>query len=149
MSVKNVLFVCSVGRIRSRTAEVLATLGDAGKHFEFRSCGSDYNSLHILVPVSNQLLSWADHIICMEKYHVEKISGLMGSEGKPMESLGIKDIYRPFDVDLQDVLVQSLISRDLAIADAVQRGIALRREWGVPEVPHQAFSSSSLMFASR
>jgi predicted protein tyrosine phosphatase len=53
------LFVCSVGMLRSPTAQVAAsTLG-----YNARACGSSVNIA--LIPLSVNLINWADRIIFM------------------------------------------------------------------------------------
>lgn len=93
-----ILFVCSQGRIRSRTAEVIAMLGGVNA----RCCGTDENAI---IPVNNELLRPAEAIICMEKLHADIVNMYMGSEGKPVVSLGIRDVWNPFDDMLIDQLV--------------------------------------------
>jgi len=56
---KRLLFVCSVGMLRSPTAQMVAsTMG-----FNARACGSDVNIA--LIPLSCNLINWAHHIIFM------------------------------------------------------------------------------------
>lgn len=56
---KRLLFVCSVGMLRSPTAQVVATkLG-----YNARACGSDQTMA--LIPISANLIEWADHILFM------------------------------------------------------------------------------------
>jgi predicted protein tyrosine phosphatase len=58
---KRLLFVCSVGMLRSPTCQVAAThLG-----FNARACGSSVNIA--LVPLSVNLINWAHHIIFMNQ----------------------------------------------------------------------------------
>lgn len=138
---KNILFVCSLGRIRSRTAEVITMVGDLGKNFDCRSCGTEINLSGCMTPISNNLLYWADQIICMENKHLNEISFLIGSEGKEVFLLDIEDtagtqshcgIYDPFDYELQNNLIQkiSLFNSELSIA--MQNGVQRRLEAGIP-----------------
>lgn len=55
---KRVLFVCSMGLLRSPTAAVLG----AKLNLNTRSCGS---SSAALIPLSNRLIQWADKIVFM------------------------------------------------------------------------------------
>lgn len=56
---KKLLFVCSVGMLRSPTAQIAATsLG-----FNARACGSDTEIA--LIPLNCNLINWADRIIFM------------------------------------------------------------------------------------
>jgi predicted protein tyrosine phosphatase len=55
-SAKRLLFVCSIGMLRSPTAQVVATrMG-----YNARACGSDQKMA--LIPISSNLIEWADHI---------------------------------------------------------------------------------------
>ena len=116
------LFVCRQGRIRSRTAEIIALLGGV----EARSCGTDADAI---VTLSPELLWPADTIICMEDSQVEGIKSLMAAEGKPVVSLGLQDIYDPFEPRLVSVLVKQVRERlkDLKLANAMERGWQLMR----------------------
>ena len=113
-----ILFVCSQGRIRSRTAEIVCMMGG----LEARSCGIDADAL---VPVQNQLLFPAELVVCMEREHVAKIKDYMGAEGKPIISLGIRDEYDPFDSELIELLINTLWHQDERIAQALMRGQAI------------------------
>ena len=56
---KRLLFVCSVGLLRSPTCANVATkMG-----FNARSCGSEQDIA--LIPITANLIEWADHIIFM------------------------------------------------------------------------------------
>lgn len=61
------LFVCTINRMRSATAQVIYENDD---RFEVKSAGTDRNAR---VVVDRELLEWADAIIVMEKYHRNKI----------------------------------------------------------------------------
>lgn len=58
-SAKRLLFVCSVGMLRSPTAQVVAT----GMGYNARACGSDQKMA--LIPITANLIEWADHILFM------------------------------------------------------------------------------------
>ena len=57
------LFVCTVNRMRSATAHKIY---ENDQRFEVKSAGTD-NSANTII--SNEILSWADSIIVMEKHH--------------------------------------------------------------------------------
>lgn len=59
------LFVCSVGMLRSPTAADVAT----GMGFNARSCGSDPVAL---IPLSANLIMWADKIVFMNRENYEQ-----------------------------------------------------------------------------
>ena len=56
---KRLVFVCSVGMLRSPTAQIVAS--DMG--FNARACGSDLSMA--LIPLSHNLITWADNLIFM------------------------------------------------------------------------------------
>jgi predicted protein tyrosine phosphatase len=58
-SAKRILFVCSVGMLRSPTAQMVAS----SQGYNARACGSAVNIA--LIPLSCNLINWADHIIFM------------------------------------------------------------------------------------
>ena len=111
----NVLFVCAQGAIRSRTAEVLSTLGGMSA----RSCGIDDDAI---VPVNNRLLAWADHIVCMEKLHSDYVKLFCECDPASVISLGIPDEYMPFDDELIALLIGSLHYKLEQVSDAIVAG---------------------------
>lgn len=121
-----VLFVCSQGVIRSRTAEILCTLGGMNA----RSCGIDEDAV---TPISNGQLLWADEIVCMGREHSKIVSEMMGSEGKPVCSLGIPDDYDPFDDELVALLIGSLRHKVEEASMAIETGWGRFRELGLSE----------------
>ena len=64
---KNVLFICSRNRLRSPTAE---TVFSGIEGFDVRSAGL-YNDA--TVPLTPDLVEWADYIFVMENSHREKL----------------------------------------------------------------------------
>ena len=58
-----ILFVCTVNRMRSATAQVIYQSDD---RFEVKSAGTDKSASTVL---TSDLLNWADSIIVMEKHH--------------------------------------------------------------------------------
>ena len=97
----SILFVCSQGRIRSRTAEVLAVRGG----MDARSCGTDTDAI---VPINDHLIRISELIICMEQHHAVSVREFMHAEGKAIVVLGIEDIYEPFAENLVAVLAEKL-----------------------------------------
>lgn len=63
---ERLLFVCSVGMLRSPTAAKIAVL----RGYNARSCGSDVHAA--LIPVSLNLLAWADRVYFMQPYNYEQ-----------------------------------------------------------------------------
>ena len=101
ISTKTILFVCSQGRIRSRTAEVLAVRGG----MDARSCGTEDDAM---VPINDHLIREADLIVCMEEHHAATVREFMHAEGKTIHVLGIEDIYEPFTPRLVAVLIAKI-----------------------------------------
>jgi predicted protein tyrosine phosphatase len=100
---KRILFVCSVGMLRSPTAAVIG----AQNGFNTRSCGS---SSVALIPLSANLILWADWIIFMnrENYLESKIrfhgsEYLTALENKAI-TWDINDFYNYMDDELKVVL---------------------------------------------
>jgi predicted protein tyrosine phosphatase len=63
---KRLLFVCSVGMLRSPTAAKIAVL----RGYNARSCGSDVQAA--LIPVSLNLLAWAAKVYFMQEYNYKQ-----------------------------------------------------------------------------
>lgn len=112
---QRILFVCSQGVIRSRTAEVLASLGG----MDARSCGTDNDAI---VPINNRLIAWADHVVCMEKFHADCVRLFCHADGVPIQSLGIPDEFHPFDDELVALLIGSLHYKLEHVSDAIIAG---------------------------
>ncbi|QVW26710.1 low molecular weight protein tyrosine phosphatase family protein [Pseudomonas hormoni] len=96
----NVLFICSQNRLRSPTAE---------QHFadwpgvETASAGISNDAY---VPVSPELLLWADLVFVMEPIHRNKLVARFGSElaDKRVVCLDIPDVYQYMEPALIKVL---------------------------------------------
>lgn len=88
---KKVLTVCSAGILRSATAAHI--LAAEPYNFNTRNVGT---ASYALIPLSEDLLMWADEIVCMEKEHtvavLKKMVEWMIPE-KPVHTLNIEDIY--------------------------------------------------------
>jgi predicted protein tyrosine phosphatase len=126
-----IVFVCSAGRIRSRTAELLAFLGGypraaGGAHhvmFMCRSVGIDPNCPS---PMTTNGVVDAEIAVCMESMHATALLMLPAPRRVRVVTLGIPDEYVPFQAALVDRLVAGLKSNDLhAVADAISRGYQL------------------------
>ena len=104
MNVKNVLFVCSRNKLRSPTAEQVFC-DQPG--FEVQSAGTDRAAD---VPLSVDLVQWADAIFVMEKPHRKKVQEKYRPHLKDtrIECLDIPDDYDYMDGDLVDLLHRKL-----------------------------------------
>ena len=64
---EHVLFLCSQNKLRSPTAEAIFSNIEG---FEVRSAGLNNDAV---VPISPELVEWADYIFVMEKSHRNKL----------------------------------------------------------------------------
>src|SRR5260370_22282957 len=81
-----VLFLCSRGKLRSRTAELLCLFGG----LDARSAGTDRDAL---APVTDTLLRHADLVVCMQPQHRWAINELAHYDASKVVVLGIPDRY--------------------------------------------------------
>lgn len=97
---KRLLFVCSQNRLRSPTAETVFS-GHPG--LEVTSAGLNNSAT---VPVSAELIEWADIIFMMEQTHRNKISKKFKSSfrNKRVICLNILDEYGYMDEELVTLL---------------------------------------------
>ncbi|WP_270087396.1 low molecular weight protein tyrosine phosphatase family protein [Sphingobacterium sp. SYP-B4668] len=101
---KNVLFICSRNKWRSRTAE---TLYKNSRHFNVKSAGTE-NSARI--KVNAKLILWADLVFVMEAHHKEKLMLNFPNEtnAKEIVVLEIPDVYRYMDKELIEEIESSV-----------------------------------------
>ncbi|MCC3160049.1 protein tyrosine phosphatase [Hymenobacter sp. 15J16-1T3B] len=99
------LFICSMNRWRSLTAE---RLFDHHPHYEARSAGTEPGAR---VRVTAGHLGWADAVFVMEKRHAERLRAKFADElrGKPLVCLRIPDHYQ-----FQDPQLVALLRANLA-----------------------------------
>lgn len=107
---KKALFVCSQNRLRSPTAEkIYATLDDV----ETRSAGLGCDAT---IPLTLELLEWADVVFVMERSHRNKLRkkfrGIVAI--KPIVCLQIPDEYDYMSPELVRLLTMKL-SRYLGV----------------------------------
>jgi predicted protein tyrosine phosphatase len=113
------LFVCSANKHRSRTAEHLFKRLNAGNFYEFKSCGTyvgwilenrkPYGLAEGSIPISLELVEWADIILCMEDEHSDEIEYKFGKEvRKKCYVLNIKDIYQYGSPELEAILMEKV-----------------------------------------
>ena len=98
---KRVLTVCSANMLRSPTmAHVLSA---EPYNFNTRSAGtSDF----ALIPVTNDLLMWADEIVCADSEHTTVINKMLQKLDidKPLINLRIPDVYEYRNEGLIDLI---------------------------------------------
>jgi predicted protein tyrosine phosphatase len=87
---KRVLTVCSAGILRSATAAHV--LCQKPFNFNTRNVGT---APYALIPLTDDLILWADEVVCMENEHkVHVMNKMMGMDlYKPIFVLDIEDIY--------------------------------------------------------
>ena len=106
------LFVCSVGMLRSPTAADVAT----GMGFNARSCGTDPMAL---IPLSANLIMWADKIIFMNKSNYEEAVRTFKNAGyeEDIEAkkgfIHVSDDYDRDDPELRVICWHALKEYDL------------------------------------
>jgi predicted protein tyrosine phosphatase len=95
-----VLFVCSLNRWRSPTAE---QVWRRDPRVDARSAGTSTGARH---PVSADDLAWADVVVVMEDKHRSRLLAQFRAllAHKPMHVLDIPDEYKYMDPDLVELL---------------------------------------------
>ncbi len=106
------LFVCTVNRMRSATVHKIYENDD---RFEVKSEGTDKTANTVL---TNEILSWADSIIVMEKYHRNHIRNHFPEiyKNKRIVCLYIPDDYDFMQTELIGILkhkVEDIYNRNL------------------------------------
>lgn len=94
---KRVLFVCSVGMLRSATAARIYA-----KKYNTRAAGSD--QVEALIPVTSELIAWADEIVFVNQYNRDEVDKFFDLENigktKKIKVLNIPDQYPHMDPQL-------------------------------------------------
>lgn len=93
----NVLFVCSQGRLRSRTAA--HTLLVEGNENRYAGMNHDADVL-----ITAELVEWADSIVCMEQSHRSKLRRKFKGNSQKIMVWGIQDVYDYMDQTLVCIL---------------------------------------------
>jgi len=98
----NVLFVCTVNRMRSATAEKIYA---DDERFSVDSAGTDRTAT---VRIEDWHLEWADYIVVMERAHRDKIQRLFPLlyHTKPILCLHIPDVFDFMQPELVELLRQ-------------------------------------------
>jgi predicted protein tyrosine phosphatase len=111
------LFVCSVNINRSKTAEHLFAEQYKGTPFQFKSCGTAISHIEEnrdqhtknSVPLSKELVDWADVILCMENEHAEIIEATCGKTAREKAYvLGVPDVFVYMDPVLCEMLLDKV-----------------------------------------
>ncbi len=106
-----VLCVCSGGVLRSPTAAWV--LSNEPFNFNTRSCGDkDY----ALIPLSEELVTWADEIVVMDEWHAKSVKGKLIDSGYEPGYREIHVLNVPDDYDFKNPeLVQIMSDKFRAI----------------------------------
>lgn len=92
-----VLFICSAGLLRSPTAAYVA----AGLGYNTRAAGCEH---YALIPVTEQLLAWADKVFVMTEDQKERFYKM----NDKVKVLGIKDDYEYRSSELVTIIETKL-----------------------------------------
>lgn len=95
---KNIIFVCSRNKWRSKTAETIFRDRDG---WNVRSAGTSKSAEK---KISLNLINWADEIFVMERKHKEIIEKRFGRIEKDITILDIPDEYMYMNPELIDEL---------------------------------------------
>ena len=98
---KRVLTVCSANMLRSPT--IAHVLSAAPYNFNTRSAGTQF---YALIPVTEDLLMWADEVVCADTEHALYIRDKMIEYmlDKPIIDLNIPDIYEYRNPELIELI---------------------------------------------
>lgn len=101
---RKILFVCSINKYRSYTAEKMF---DGFDRYQVRSCGTEKGAR---IRITEGDIGWADMIFTMEKRHTNRIREKYREaiRGKTVITLFIEDIYEPMEPALIEELTLKL-----------------------------------------
>lgn len=104
--IMNILFVCSVNKLRSKTAEDYFSEKYVNTDNVFISAGTNIKTClkEGTVPLEEWMLEWADSIYVMEKKHKEEILTYTKEFLNKIIVLGIKDNYSYYQPELIELL---------------------------------------------
>lgn len=102
--VRRLLFVCARNVDRSLTAEEMFR---AVEDIEVKSAGTSYGAT---VPITKELVQWADQIFVMEAKHEKKILKIDCSARQKIHVLSIPDKFYKNQPELRTLLQQKLRS---------------------------------------
>lgn len=89
----NTLFVCSMARLRSKTAcDLFQSVTNPCKY-----AGTDADAD---IKITKELMDWADRIVCMEIHHRGKLRKKFKGYSSKMMVWDIPDIYEYMDDEL-------------------------------------------------
>ena len=100
-----VLCCCSAGLLRSPT---LASVLNIEHGYNTRACGIEES--YALIPLSHQLLFWADEICCMDETQrqvIQTAMTMLNVPDRPIHVLNVPDIYGYGDEKLRELLLEA------------------------------------------
>ena len=102
---RHLLFICSQNRLRSPTAQAVFSEFEG---VEALSAGLNHDAE---IPVSADLLEWADEILVMEQSHKRKLSKRFGAflKDKKVRVLGIPDDFEYMQLELVTLLKNKVL----------------------------------------
>ena len=100
---RRVLCICSGGILRSATAAVVL----AGEPFNFNTRNAGCDDYHALIPVTEELVVWADEIVFMQDGMRQRIAERFDLEGITTQVLDIPDSYAYRDAELIELIKES------------------------------------------
>jgi len=109
---KNILFICSANKDRSRTAEDFFT--EKFPKYQFDSAGTNQKICNQLGTtfINQEQLEWADIVYVMEQKHFQAIKSIFGNTNiSKIEVLDIKDVYEYGATELKLMLEAKLKNR--------------------------------------
>lgn len=100
---KNILFVCSANKERSKTAEDY--FSGIYPDFNFLLCGTNTGICNRegTNAISAEMIIWADIIFTMEKKHTDTVKNFK-PQGTKIITLQIPDIYKYYQKELLEIL---------------------------------------------
>jgi len=113
-----VLFLCSLGRLRSRTGELLCLFGG----LDARCAGTAKDAW---APVTDTLLRQADLVVCMEPEHQKALRNFAHYDPSKVMVLGIPDVHDRLAPVLVEDLVYQMKFRAPKVGAAMERGADL------------------------
>lgn len=113
-----IIFVCSLGKLRSRTAELLCLFGGVYA----RACGTAPDAE---APVTDALLRQASLVVCMEGEHKKALADFQHYGAAPAVTLGIPDEFNRLEHALVRDLIYQMRFHNLKVAEAMERGYAV------------------------
>ena len=97
---KRVLTVCSAGCLRSPTAAVVL----AGEPYNFNTRAAGCVEEYAIIPVTEELVFWADEIVFMEASHKNAVGDRFSLSGQQFCVLDIPDRFAYRDPELMKLI---------------------------------------------